>query len=278
MPHMDLDVGAVCDRFGLGLAVTRGFRVSGYHHNEVWRVDTITGAYAVKRLPSQAEPAVEIEVNAWKSGIPVPAPVPSPVTGGYLAIFGDSSMRVHRWLDGRAPALGDLSPGLSARMGELVAAVHAAGRATAPQELPADDPGPADDLEAATVRPAGAGTPTMSHGDLHPKNALLRPDGTLALIDWDTAGAYAAEREAVGMALDWAARLDGSVDLAKFDAAVEGYRRGGGIIPPQPWVFGGWARGYLAFLRGAGRNEPTGTLARLHWVAGNLDALTRRLA
>jgi hypothetical protein len=66
------------------------------------------------------------------------------------------------------------------------------------------------------------------------KNALLRPDGTLALIDWDTAGAYVAEREAVGMALDWAARLDGSVDLARFDAAVEGYRRGGGIIPPQP--------------------------------------------
>jgi Ser/Thr protein kinase RdoA (MazF antagonist) len=232
MPHIDLDVGAVCDRFGLGLAVTRGVRVTGYYHNEMWRVDTITGAYAVKRLPSQAEPAVEIEVNAWKSGIPVPAPIPSPATGGYLAAFGDSSMRVHRWLNGRAPALDDLSPGLSARMGELVAAVHATGRATAPQELPADDPDRADDLddlEAATVRPAGAGTLTMSHGDLHPKNALLCPDGTLALIDWDTAGAYVAEREAVGMALDWAARLDGSVDLARFDAAVEGYRRSGGV-------------------------------------------------
>ncbi|NJP27997.1 phosphotransferase [Microbispora hainanensis] len=286
---MDLDIGVVCDAFGLGLAVTRGLRVAGYYHNEVWRLDTITGAYAVKRLPPSAAPAVEIEVAAWRAGIPVPEPVPSPATGAYVVPIGDGSVRVHRWLDGKAPALGDLSPELSAAMGELVAAVHAAGRAVAPQEPPRADPSgpgghPAGDpawgpagLEAATARPSGAGTLTMSHGDLHPKNALLRFDGSLAIIDWDTAGPYVAEQEAAGMALDWAARLDGSVDFDRFDAAVSGYRKAGGDIPAEPWVFGGWVRGYLAFLGGAGRDEPTGTLARLRWVEANLGALTRRL-
>jgi hypothetical protein len=41
---MSLDVGAVCDDFGLGLAVTRGLRVAGCYHNEVWRIETLTGA------------------------------------------------------------------------------------------------------------------------------------------------------------------------------------------------------------------------------------------
>ncbi|MFI7628511.1 phosphotransferase enzyme family protein [Microbispora rosea] len=283
---MDLDISGVCDAFGLGLAVTRGLRVAGYYHNEVWRLDTITGAYAVKRLPPSAAPAVEIEVSAWRAGLPVPEPVPSPATGAYVVPVGDGCVRVHRWLDGKAPALDDLSPELSEAMGELVAAVHTAGRDIAPQEPPRADPygHPATDpayglagLAAATARPAGVGTLTMSHGDLHPKNALLRLDGSLAIIDWDTAGPYVAEQEAAGMALDWAARLDGSADLDRFDAAVYGYRKAGGDIPAEPWVFGGWVRGYLAFLDGAGRNEPTGTLARLHWVEANLDALTRRL-
>lgn len=99
---MDLDIGVVCDAFGLGLAVTRGLRVAGYYHNEVWRLDTITGAYAVKRLPPSAAPAVEIEVAAWRAGIPVPEPVPSPATGAYVVPIGDGSVRVHRWLDGKA--------------------------------------------------------------------------------------------------------------------------------------------------------------------------------
>lgn len=283
---MDLDIGAVCDGFGLGLAVTRGLRVAGYYHNEVWRIDTLTGAYAVKRLPPDAAPAVEVELAALRAGIPMPEPVPSPAAGAYVVPCGDGAVRVHRWLDGKAPALEDLTPELSAAMGALVADVHAAGRGAAPREAPPADPaGPCATaaetglaaLEAATARPAGTGTLTMSHGDLHPKNALLRFDGSLAVIDWDTAGPYVAEQEAAGMALDWAARLDGSVDTERFDAAVAGYRKGGGALPAEPWVFGGWVRGYLAFLGGAGRDEPTGTLARLRWVDAHLDALTARL-
>ncbi len=256
--------------------------MAGYYHNEVWRVDTITGAYAVKRLPPAAAPAVEVEVNALRAGVPVAEPVASAGSGAYVVPLGDGAVRVHRWLAGKAPGLDDLTPGLAARMGELVAAVHAAGRGDAVAEPPPDrpfagSPDGLDGLVAATARPDGAGTWTMSHGDLHPKNVLLRGDGDLAIIDWDTAGPYVAEQEAAGMALDWAARLDGSVDVERFDAAVDGYRRAGGSVPAEAWVFGGWVRGYLGFLDGAGRSEPTGTLARLRWVAANLDALTRRL-
>ncbi|MFD1939049.1 phosphotransferase [Nonomuraea mangrovi] len=117
-----------------------------------------------------------------------------------------------------------------------------------------------------------------SHGDLHPKNALLRSDGSLALLDWDTAGGYLAEREAVGVALDWATRVDGSFDLERFDAAVEGYREGGGKVPAEPWVFGGWARGYLDFLGRAGEEEGERTQARLGMLATTLHDLVKRLA
>ncbi|GAA3312460.1 hypothetical protein GCM10020219_022360 [Nonomuraea dietziae] len=130
---------------------------------------------------------------------------------------------------------------------------------------------------ADTERPEGLGTMVGSHGDLHPKNALLRADGSLALIDWDTAGAYVAEQEAAGVALDWSARLGGDVDLDRFDAVVEGYRSGGGVIPSEPWVFGGWVRGYLDFMRRAGTDEREQTHARLSLLAAILPDLVKRL-
>lgn len=44
-----------------------------------------------------------------------------------------------------------------------------------------------DRLDELTAR-AGRLPPTLVHGDLHPRNAALGPDGTLLLIDWEHAG------------------------------------------------------------------------------------------
>ncbi|MEU4542855.1 phosphotransferase enzyme family protein [Nonomuraea dietziae] len=312
----DLDVASVCDRFGLGLAVTPGLRVAGYYHNQVWRLDTITGAYAVKRLTwAPSGEAIEIERRALAAGVPLPPPVPETATGRYTVELGGAVVRVHRWLDGRAPGVDDLTPALCRRMGALLATVHragsgglldaGAGSGGLPDaagagsggllDPPAGIGGLFDDgsgepgrplgggggelarLRADTERPDGLGTTVGSHGDLHPKNALLRADGSLALIDWDTAGAYVAEQEAAGVALDWAARLGGDVDLDRFDAVVEGYRSGGGVIPAEPWVFGGWVRGYLDFMRRAGTDEREQTQARLSLLAAVLPDLVKRL-
>ncbi|MBB3731481.1 phosphotransferase enzyme family protein [Nonomuraea dietziae] len=323
----DLDVASVCDRFGLGLAVTPGLRVAGYYHNQVWRLDTITGAYAVKRLTwAPSAEAIEIERRALAAGVPLPPPVPETATGRHTVELGGAVVRVHRWLDGRAPGIDDLTPALCRRMGALLATVHrtgssgplgpgagshgppapgagsgalvdpdaGAGGALDPGAGAGDAPdtgagadglldggsGEGEDfarLRADTERPEGLGTMVGSHGDLHPKNALLRADGSLALIDWDTAGAYVAEQEAAGVALDWSARLGGDVDLDRFDAVVEGYRSGGGVIPSEPWVFGGWVRGYLDFMRRAGTDEREQTHARLSLLAAILPDLVKRL-
>lgn len=312
----DLDVASVCDRFGLGLAVTPGLRVAGYYHNQVWRLDTITGAYAVKRLTwAPSAEAIEIERRALAAGVPLPPPVPETATGRHTVELGGAVVRVHRWLDGRAPGIDDLTPALCRRMGALLATVHHTGSSSplgpgsegsgAPVDPDAGAGGaPAPGagvgglldggsgepgrplggggeelarLRADTERPESLGTMVGSHGDLHPKNALLRADGSLALIDWDTAGAYVAEQEAAGVALDWSARLGGDVDLDRFDAVVEGYRSGGGVIPSEPWVFGGWVRGYLDFMRRAGTDEREQTHARLSLLAAILPDLVKRL-
>ncbi|MEU4704242.1 phosphotransferase enzyme family protein [Nonomuraea dietziae] len=332
----DLDVASVCDRFGLGLAVTPGLRVAGYYHNQVWRLDTITGAYAVKRLTwAPSAEAIEIERRALAAGVPLPPPVPETTTGRHTVELGGAVVRVHRWLDGRAPGIDDLTPALCRRMGALLATVHHAGSSGPPGPGAGSDGPPAPGgagsdgppapgagsgalvdpdagsagtpdtgagvgglldggsgehgrplggggeelarLRADTERPEGLGTMVGSHGDLHPKNALLRADGSLALIDWDTAGAYVAEQEAAGVALDWSARLGGDVDLDRFDAVVEGYRAGGGVIPSEPWVFGGWVRGYLDFMRRAGTDEREQTHARLSLLAAILPDLVKRL-
>lgn len=272
-------MAAVCDRFGLGMAVTPGMRVAGYHHNDVWRIDTITGAYAVKRMGGPPPgSAVAIELAALAAGVQVPAPVASPDGGAYATELDGAWVRVHRWLDGRGPTLAELTPELAQRMGALLADVHRAG-----SDAGAEDAGGSADaggdgrlgsLLEVTERPEGAGTVVRTHGDLHPKNVLLRVDGSLALIDWDTAGAYVAEQEAAGVALDWAARLDGGVDLDRFDAAVRGY----GGLPAEPWVFGGWVRGYLGFLGRAEGDERDRTLDRLTRLAEDLPRLVSRLS
>lgn len=284
----------VCRRFGLGMAVTQGRRVAGEHHNEVWRLDTVTGAYAVKRLSpltdvDQLEAAVVIERAARDAGVPMPEPLKEPDTGLHLARIDGVVVRVHRWMDGRPPSMGDLTPSLARQAGSLLATVHTAGAfgaaPTADTSEPAV-PGFLADLREATRRPGAVGTAVASHGDLHPKNALLRPTGELAFIDWDTARTYVAEQEAVGLAIDWSAGVDGSIDPERFDAAVEGYRTAGGVaIPAAPWVFGGWVLGYLGYvgripsegILSEGQRETEGVLARLREVAGSLESLVSRL-
>src|SRR5690349_6153714 len=99
--------------------------------NELWRVPTAAGVFAVKRMVVNAdrpdfvanvEAAFAVERRAFAAGVPMPEPVPEPSGGRALASVGGSWYRVHRWVEGRA-GVGSATDAV-----RLAAAIHAVGR------------------------------------------------------------------------------------------------------------------------------------------------------
>lgn len=72
-------------------------------------------------------------------------------------------------------------------------------------------------------------TEVFLHGDAHPWNSLLRPDGSVALIDWDSAGPGPAVIDLGFLAVSCATGgLTGPLappDPARLAAVAAGYRR-----------------------------------------------------
>jgi hypothetical protein len=281
----------VAQRFGLGQLVADPVRVPGGLSNELWRLVSQEGVFAVKRMVVNAdrpdfidnvEGSFEVEWRAAASGVAMPQPVVVPSTRRALAEVDGSLFRVHRWVDGQ-PAVG------SARQAAgLVAGIHAVGNPRweqVPETAWAGDGWGADLAELA--RRVGRGPEQVlvvdSHRDLDRKNTLRTAEDVLVALDWDAAGPISAVHEAVSVAVDWS-----DDDSVVFAEAVQTYVVQSGVnVPPRPWVFAGWvaAQGgwldYNARHRGdslLGRAEVAGTLARLRKLAAGLDALLAAMA
>ncbi|MEV4348501.1 phosphotransferase [Actinoplanes sp. NPDC049596] len=274
---------AVARRFGLGRLEAEPVRVAGGLSNELWRVRTDRGVFAVKRMVVNAdrpdfvgnvEGAYGVERRAWERGVPMPEPVP--VGGRALAEVDGGLFRAHRWVDGEPAA------GTAVEAARLLAAVHAAGEprlgAVAGEGWVADRWG--SELVELTGRVAQretSGVIVDSHRDLDGKNTLRRRDGVLLALDWDAAGPISAVQEAAGVALDWSGG-----DPAVFVSAVRAYSQGSGLdVPAQPWIFGGWVAalgGWLDYNAAhGGRGEVERTLASLRGLAANLDEMVASL-
>jgi len=272
--------------FGLGRVLREPVRVPGGLSNELWRLDTDNGAFAVKRMVVNAdrptlvenvEAAFQIERRAWTAGVPMPEPVVEPSSGRALARLDDGLFRVHRWVDGRPGA------GSPVEAAGLLARIHAAGEA---RWAPAPSGSWTADRWGAELvrltRRVGSGPDRVlvveSHGDLDRKNTLRLVDGTLMALDWDAAGPVGLLHEAVGVALDWS-----DAQPSTFAACIGAYvRHSGVVVPAQPWVFAGWVAGQGGWLdynathrhdTRRGRAEVRTTLGRLHRLAARMDAL-----
>lgn len=327
-----VDLSAVAERFGLGRVLEGPRPVAvGALSNRLWRVEAASGCFAVKEMVShadrewlvpQVEAAFAIELRARAAGVPVPQPVPDPLTGCCLARIGGRLVRVHQWMNGRGLTLGGADCGLAGLAGDLLARIH---RATGPPgggEREAGEPFAAGHwaalagrierrapvlagqvradaaflaaLQARTTIPAPAHDLIDSHADLNPKNALLRPDGSLAAVDWDAARTVSAGQELVQVALDWAAhpRTQGGIDPARLQAVLDSYRAAGGPASPErgPTAFGAWICSWAWWLDyqldhnvaggagiEAGVREAAITLGTLRHAARELDAWTALL-
>lgn len=211
--------------------------------------------------------AMAVEQAALTAGtVPMAEPVAAAAAGGWLAEVattgGDrATVRCHRWVPGAPATAVAPSPALAADLGRSLAAIHALG-------LPASSTTAAD---VAPLAPAAwhrlvaeahrgglawagelAGlTPLVvrlaerldalrragramlrSHRDLDPKNAVVRPDARVALLDWDHAGPTLAASELLVSAVSFAGGADGEPDAACVRACVRGYLDAGGR--PRP--------------------------------------------
>ena len=125
-------IRSVAARLDLGRPVREPVRVPGGLSNELWRLDTDRGTFAVKRMVVNAdmpsfvgnvEAAYAVERRAWGAGVAMPEPIADPATGRALARIDGALFRVHRWIEGES---GGGSP---AEAAGLLAAIQAAGEA-----------------------------------------------------------------------------------------------------------------------------------------------------
>ncbi|UVY82396.1 phosphotransferase [Brachybacterium sp. NBEC-018] len=291
---------------GLGLGrVTAMSPVDGGLSNDMWRVGTDEGEFAIKVMRVHAdsagfqdsiESAFVVEKRAFRAGVPCPEPMPTSEGRALLRAEG-TWVRAHRWCEGTAAAPGECLE----EAGHLLARIHRVGRRStgAISDRPhgghawralGDQGGLpallADQLRAAATRLARLESMTAvsahrrveladSHGDLDPKNTLRSAEQLLA-VDWDAAGRRSLERESVGLALDWA------TGITSFHRVLSAYTGSTGLrLPAEPWVFGGWVAALSDWLvfnvehraeSDLGRREASQTCDRLLALHRDLDA------
>lgn len=281
-PDLTRVVDNVAAAFGLGshLGATVAEPVREAWSNDVLRVRTTSGAYAVKFFPRGLGPeqraalrnGMEVERIVLGTGqVPMPEPEADPDTGSWLLELAEPGtgaarlVRVHAWVDGTPCSDVVPSVDLVRDVGRSLGRVHAlrlpggdtsglrgvdlerwqraiewARSAAAPwaAELAACTPlveemaGRVDQVRAARL------PMRRSHRDLDPKNAVVRPDGRVALTDWDYAGPVLPGVELVVAASSFAGVEPAVAEQERLVAEfVAAYRLAGGDAEaPDAWA------------------------------------------
>ena len=323
-PLVAPDADALALRFDLGRAQEPLTFVARGQSNPlgVWRLHSDAGCFAVKLYAQQPDArALLVEVAAFDAGAPLPRPIAAP-NGAYVASIRmgshDAFVRVSDWADGDAFGWHTVDPGVSERVGGLLAAVHRVTPPTlapeAPMALPieSDWRGWAERAQqralpwAPAVRRALPALNAhavlaremremrddialvLSQRDTHPPNVIAQPAGRLLLIDWDAAGLADANADVAQYAFVWASSENGAVDEAAARAFVVGYRAAGGRLrepaisdfaPASASLLIWIARNARRDLDDAIASDPDLTLALLEGVrAPDRTELERRVA
>lgn len=227
---------AAADAFGLGPVRSMSARLDEAWSNHVFRVRTARGRYAVKVFPPEADAdrlrtGMRLEAAVLTDGrVPIPVPVADPA-GDWLVRVGrpESLARCHAWVEGvpgtsvqpDAPLMRDTgrSVGMVQRLGPAAgdtsgiapfgldrwrAAVERARGRPWSAQLAALTPLVAE-LSAELDRLRAERRPMFhGHGDLDPKNAVVRPDGRVVITDWDGGGPILPGAELVTAAVSFA--------------------------------------------------------------------------
>jgi len=238
---------AAVERFGLGKMVAPALPVEEAWSNDVFRVRTGSGVYAVKLYPvewSTGQPntlreAMAFECTVLKQGkvlMPQPVTVDSAWLIDIVIESGTRAARCHDWIDGTPATREALTPDLIRAAGRSLGALHALhmpGGDSSQLSSPDMDRWDRAVRGASGQRFSWAGefaalTPILrslatdlellrserrpmriSHRDFDPKNAVVDAAGRLVVTDWDNAGPVSAEAELVIAATSFATTDEG---------------------------------------------------------------------
>lgn len=233
---------AVLAAFGLPGQVLGLAQVDGAWSNQVYRLVTTSGVFAVKHLRNPwadarwqdwLAAAWEFELLAFARGVAMPEPIPSASDGGPVAWVPSHGtvaeegtpipVRLHRWVEG-SPALStataDAWPELAAR----AAGAPPGFRRHWADQIMSVWPAVRQIAELARV-PADA-PEVMTHGDVDQKNVVLSAAGPV-LCDWDVAMPMQPRRELADVAMSMAGLT--SPPVAR--QVIRAYRAAGAPVP-----------------------------------------------
>ena len=259
-------------RFDLGQMQGAAEFVARGAMGEVWRLETIRGAWAVKWQfpwgPVQPRPAdVGVQQAAAAAGIPLPAPVLTPA-GEAVARIGSHHVRVYEWADLARPAEPPVGDRTAAEAGRLLGVLHSLALPAAEPDdpwyaevrPPADWAALADRAAAAGMAWAGrlagaqeriaglsarASVPRprdqriVCHRDFNPDNVVPASSGDhLVVLDWENAGPLDPGCE-LGYALFAFSAGRGRVSTTAVTALLDSYAAALGTDPALgPGMFG----------------------------------------
>lgn len=262
----------VCAALGLGTVQAEPEAVQGGLLHSMWRLRTGQGSFALKCLnPAiMRRPGIEqvyrlserIAAMLAAQGIPAVAAL-ADVSGNVLQDVDGMKVLVYPWVDGETLPPGAVAPERAARIGAVLAHIHALNLQVPdlePLALSAWSHFHDEDWDILTYQasdptlhwayPVRAAIPRLlamtrayeaagpallqhlvvSHTDLDQKNVLWRDAQTPCLIDWESAGLINPTMELASVALYWAGITAGQPDERVVAATIEGYVRAGGVI------------------------------------------------
>jgi Ser/Thr protein kinase RdoA (MazF antagonist) len=280
----------VCAAYGLGQDGIALTAMTG-SSTRLWELRTPAGRFVVKEFCYDTQDrsatlavSAEFEYDIWQSkALLVPEPVRA-VDGRLIVRLPglreqELTVRVHRWLDGRAVPV-PASRGVAAAAGESLAAIQQAGLTVGAQpcgslrwwawdlyqvlgrltDAALLRPGQSDEVsgllpQALAVVAAGERLPGgwgYTHSDHKPENSLLVAD-RIAVLDWDECGYNHPRLEAVESALRWAGANDGEPDPAAFRQFMRGYEsRAGRLGLLAPADFAKWVAAVVGWFTFSG--------------------------
>ncbi len=308
------DAAAVAAVFGLPGEVVSYAEVAGGWSNQVLRLGTTAGEWAVKvvRNPWGEPRWLEWLAEGWRleqaalaAGVPAPEPVPVegwPVAPVPVAGEDPLPVRVHRWVEGERVPREPVGADVARWVGQMVARVH--GQALRPErpDLHVGRPGltTADVWPSLVERSASAGAVwTAALAAAEPwawrATALLDPwadaDAVLChgdldqknlllapagplLLDWDVVVPLPPAHDLAHAAVTMAAWREPAVARA----VVEGYARWSGAIPSlTPADLGPALASGLGWIRFTVDRALAGDRTAPATLAPALDELPRRV-
>lgn len=240
--------------YGLGRSLGPAVAAARGELGRIWRLETLTGTWAVKEVFSpdpEADAAADVAFQeaALAAGIPMPRPVRA--SRGTVMVDVDAAdrrttVRVYTWVDIAQPVRRAAAADAAAILGKLHALAVPDDRPMLPWFT---DPVAADrwtEILAATERAGAvwapilarfvpeliAGEPVIAAGrhepritchlDFNPENVLADISGRAVVVDWENSGPAAAEQELASVLAEFVP------DPSRVPAFLAAYEEAGG--------------------------------------------------